>query len=308
MNPLTADTSLKPSLNLVRKYFLLVTALSCLLTGQGEAASYAVARSAAPVLNTPAFSTVFGGTDGKTLKTDRCGQVRELEFIALPGTAFRLLDEIGHNGTTVYRVETDEYPAPAGTGLYLDSRFMEIRNAKPVNRKLELPPRDKILSSMKDAIGSPYVWGGNLRQGVAELATMFYHAPVGSRQLLAGVDCSGLLYEATSGWTPRNTSQLVSFGTGMPIAGKTAEALIRELKPLDLIVWKGHVIIVMDGGTVIESRLECGSKGSGGVVATPLRQRMAEIMRLRRPADSWPTDGRQRDVFVVRRWMEGPRE
>lgn len=281
--------------------------LTSFLTGSGEAASYAVARSPAPVLNTPAFFEVFGVRDGKTLKTDRCGQVRELEFIALPGTAFRLLDEIEHNGTTVYRVDTDDYVAPAGTRLYVERRFIELRAEPPVGRARQLPAKEKILAALRDAIGIPYVWGGNVRQGLVEMTEPFRRNDLtpdaGRHPLLAGLDCSGLLYQATDGWTPRNTTQLVSFGTGRPIAGNSAEELIRELKPLDLIVWKGHVIIVLDNGTAIESRLECGSRGNGGVVATPLLPRITEIMRQRRPADRWPVDGKLRDIFVVRRWM-----
>jgi hypothetical protein len=75
------------------------------------------------------------------------------------------------------------------------------------------------------------------------------------------------------------------------------------LEPLDLIVWNGHVLIVLDRQTVIESRLECGKNGNGGVMTTVLKQRLTEIMRTRRPVDSWPTAGKQRDVFVVRRWF-----
>ncbi|MGD0584971.1 MAG: peptidoglycan endopeptidase, partial [Oryzomonas sp.] len=70
----------------------LVTIIMAVLLGWNTtcgAASYGVARSATPVLNSPAFSDVFGGADGRSLKTDRCGQVRQLEFIALPGTVFR---------------------------------------------------------------------------------------------------------------------------------------------------------------------------------------------------------------------------
>ena len=89
----------------------------------------------------------------------------------------------------------------------------------------------------------------------------------------------------------------------MPVAGKTAEVIARLLEPLDLIVWNGHVIIVLDRDMVIESRLECGRPGNGGVRATPLKQRLAEIMRTRRAADVWPKGSTQRDLFVVRRWF-----
>lgn len=271
----------------------------------GEAAQYGVARSATPVLNIPAFRAVFGGLDGKTLKTDRCGQVRELEFIALPGTFFKLLREIRNNDSFAYQVETADYPTPVNGALYVDSRFIEPRASQPPARARELPGQQQIISELRGAIGSPYVWGGNLQGGVGELIEMFYHgtAGTGKKEILAGLDCSGLLYQATNGWTPRNTSQLISFGTGLAIAHKTAGEIARMLEPLDLIVWNGHVIIVLDKGTTIESRLECGKPGNGGVITTPLKQRLVEIMRTRQPVDSWPKEGKQRDLFVVRRWF-----
>jgi hypothetical protein len=274
-----------------------------------DAASYGIARTPVPVLNSASFTRVFGGADGTTLATDRCGQVRELEFIALPGTAFAIRGESRDGAATLFRVETDDYPMPEGAKLYVDSRFIELRDVKPVSRVRKLPPATEILAALKGSIGSPYGWGGNLQEGVPELVALFYGGGVPAaekRQLtLAGLDCSGLLYQATGGWTPRNTSQLVSYGRSVPVAGKTAEVITGLLEPLDLIVWNGHVLIVLDRDTVIESRLECGTAGNGGVVTTRLRQRLREIMRTRRPVDEWPAAGKQRDVFVVRRWV-GP--
>lgn len=286
---------------------LLLVLCACCCSVPADAAPYGVARSAAPVLNTPAFRTIFGGPDAKTLKTDRCGQVRELEFIALPGTVFSIRGEFHDGAATVFRVETDDYPMPAGTKLYVDRRFIELRGEKPLPRSRKLLPAAEVIDALKASIGSPYVWGGNLQGGVAELIEQFYGSEVPAaarRQLtLAGLDCSGLLYQATGGWTPRNTSQLVSFGRGVPVAGKSADAISMQLEPLDLIVWNGHVVIVLDQNNVIESRLECGKEGSGGVMTTALPKRLAEIMRTRRPADQWPIPGKQRDVFVVRRWF-----
>ena len=290
------------------RILLLILSVCCCAV-PADAASYGIARSPAPVLNSPSFSQVFGGADGRTLTTDRCGQVRELEFIALPGTAFTIRGESRDGTATIFRVETDDYPAPAGATLYVDSRFIELRDVKPVSRARKLPPATEILAALKGSSGSPYVWGGNLQGGVPELVELFYGGGVpaaAKRQLiLAGLDCSGLLYQATNGWTPRNTSQLVSYGRSVPIAGKTAEAIAGLLEPLDLIVWNGHVLIVLDRDTIVESRLECGKSGNGGVITTPLRKRLGEIMRTRRPVDEWPAAGKQRDVFVVRRWV-GP--
>lgn len=286
---------------------LILILLICCQTITAQAASYGVANSPAPVLNTPAFSLVFGGADRKTLKTDRCGQVRELEFIALPGTVFSIRSKTSDGPNTIYRVDTDEYPMPSGSALYVDSRFVDILEEKPPQRLRTLPSQAVVIAALKASIGAPYVWGGNIQGGVGELIELFYGGdlPAASKRklTLAGLDCSGLLYQATGGWTPRNTSRLISFGSAVHVAGKTPEEIAGSLEPLDLIVWNGHVIIVLDRDTTIESRLECGKKGIGGVVTTSLKRRLAEILWTRRPVDSWPTAGKHRDVFVVRRWV-----
>ena len=279
----------------------------CSHTSAAHATTYGVARSATPVLNTPAFSSIFGGADGTSLKTDHCGQVRGLEFIALPGTVFTLHSKTFDGSTAIYRVETDEYPMPDGSALYVDSRFVEIRDERPPSRVRVLPSQAAIIAGLKAAVGVSYVWGGNVQGGVGELIELFYGGDVPgnakSHLTLAGLDCSGLLYQATGGWTPRNTSQLISFGKAVPVIGKSLEEIVGSLEPLDLIVWNGHVIIVLDRNTAIESRLQCGKKAGGGVVLTPLKQRMVTILRTRRPMDSWPAAGKQRGVFVVRRWF-----
>jgi len=291
----------------MKKLIPLVFWFICCLANTANAASYAVPRSATPVLNTPAFSSVFGGADGASLKTDRCGQVRALEFIALPGTVFTIRAQKTDGKNTIFRVETNEYPSPKDSALYVDSRFVELREEMPPSRLPTLPSKAAIIAALKTSVGAPYVWGGNVQGGVGELIGLFYggNVPEAARRklTLAGLDCSGLLFQATGGWTPRNTSQLTSFGNAVRVAGKSLNEIVGSLEPLDLIVWNGHVIIVLDRQTVIESRLECGKMGKGGVVTTLLQRRLAEILRIRRPVDSWPAAGKQRDVFVVRRWF-----
>ena len=159
----------------MKKFFLLISILTICWTTSSAAAQYAVARSAAPVLNSPDFSAIFGGPDGNTLKTDRCGQVRELEYIALPGTSFKLLREIRNNNSRIYQVETSDYPTPADGKLYVDSRFIELHDSQPSARTRKLPERQQIISDLRGASGSPYVWGGNVQQGVGQLSEMFYH-------------------------------------------------------------------------------------------------------------------------------------
>lgn len=283
--------------------FIIFFGYSCLVSA--EAVEYGVALTTTPVLNAPDFKAIFGGTSGQSLKTDRCGLVRELEFIALPGSVFTIVNKQHFETAEIYQVETGEYSAPPNVRLYVDSRFIKLERTAPAHRRQLLPPREDILSTLMTFVGSPYVWGGNVQSGVPELAAWFYkdiREDDKKRLTLAGLDCSGLLYHATGGWTPRNTSQLIAFGKSVVIAGKQAAEIAKMLQPLDLIAWNGHVIIVLDQQTAIESRLECGKLRNGGVVLTPLTKRIAEIMRTRRPANIWPIGNKSQDIFVIRRW------
>ncbi len=272
------------------------------------ASSFGVAVAFTPVLNSPEFAAVFGGADGATLKTDRCGQVREVEFIAFPGAVFRILGKAVGSNRFIYRVATDEYTPPPGVELYTDLRFLKVVDTIPPPRKPMLPARDEIAASLKTAVGTPYIWGGNHPEGAPGMLRYYSGKALKPDKagafMLAGLDCSGLLYHATGGFTPRNSSDLVHYGRGLKVKGKSGKEIAAMLRPLDLLAWNGHLVIALDSETAIESALSCGTPGNGGVVATPLPERIDAIMKKRKPADEWPASGRHDDIFVVRRWLE----
>jgi hypothetical protein len=114
---------------------------------------------------------------------------------------------------------------------------------------------------------------------------------------LKGCDCSGLMYEATNGFTERNTSKLIHEGEPVLIEGMTADEIAKILKPLDMIVWVGHVIYVYDETTAIQSSLS-----KGGVVKTDLTETLKQLMEKRTPVNDY--DGSSGERFVVRRWYE----
>jgi len=263
---------------------------------------YGVARTATPIFNTADITSIVGGDNGKPLKTDQCGQVRELEYVALPGTVFTIEAEYSSRNRQVFQVTTTEYRAASGIRLFLDGSFIERRTVQPAERQRSLPRQREIIAALQKRVGEPYVWGGNWSSGIPELRTGL-KSRAGESMPLAGVDCSGLLYQATNGWTPRNTWQLVSFGQGVAIADKSAQEITASVQPLDLIVWQGHVLIVIDRENVIESRLECNKAGFGGVVVSSLRKRLGEIMKNRQPADQWDTTIHSKKRFVIRRWF-----
>jgi len=266
---------------------------------------YAVAVTAAPVLNTADFSAVFGGDDGRTLQKDSCGQLRSVEFVALPGTVFTVTGKVKRGERTIYRVTSAEYPYRSKSGYFVDSRFVRIELEKPPERIRSAPSRREIIAALRKRVGTGYVWGGNLADGVPELTSWYPITGKAALQRsdlalwkLAGLDCSGLLYEATGGFTPRNTSALVDYGQSVPVAGREAAEIVAVLEPLDLIVWPGHVLIVLDNNSVIESRLVCG-RPEEGVRIRLLQTALTDIMRTRRPADNIVNGAKE---FVVRRW------
>ena len=274
---------------------------------------YAIAQLPTPVLNTSDFPFVFGNKDGKTLHLDDSGLIREVEFVALPETVFEIEEVISGTAATIYRVTTEDYPYPSRNGYFIDSRFVNTVNYKPENRPQKLPPHKVILNNLLSAEGSRYIWGGNYRAGIPEILTFYPpHTPlsqnVKDQWILKGLDCSGLLYEATNGYTPRNTSSLIAYGETVPIATLNSEQIIQKLKTLDILVWKGHVIIVIDRDRTIESRPDYYTRlngNQGGVRIRKLREVLDETLTERVPVNQYSDvveEGKKK--FVVRRWYK----
>ncbi|HUD00781.1 MAG TPA: hypothetical protein VMR37_00475 [Rhabdochlamydiaceae bacterium] len=232
-----------------------------------------VARIPTPIFNTPEIPF-----NQRPLKKDSQGRLMEMETIAFPGTKFRCVKEISER---ILQVETAEYHSTAP--LYVDSRFLQTAPAEASEREKNLPSIDKILRWMEDRIGLRYFWGGNWEAGIPELLEFYPALKNASPEdrddaVCRGLDCSGLLYQATNGYTPRNTSDLILFGREVPL---------EQIKPLDLLVWKGHMIVVRSPTTLIESRM------GYGVVVSPFQQRYLEVSELLKT---------QNKTLYIRRW------
>lgn len=275
-----------------------------------------------PVFNRPDLDNVYG----KTLAVDNCGLNRALEFVALPGTVFQVVERSVNWNGRICKVTTNEYPSL--NPIYVDVRFCEPLKEQ-VKKVKVCPSKEEILKTMLNMVKCrlPYVWGGNVSSGV-ELMKEFYPFPVHlcssvqSNWLMRGVDCSGMLYEATNGFTPRNTSELCKFGKPLEIErfydyfevsklrdSEDSEKKIKEylrtnirklisiLEPLDIVVWCGHVFIVFDQNTSIESRF-----GKGCHIMN-LVERFEELMGSggRSPVNNYEKAERG-GTFTIRRW------
>lgn len=284
----------------MRKLFIIFILLFTFTKGYSQ--TYAIANDYTPVLNTYDFFLVFGGSDGNTVKLDNRGLIGEMEFIAFPETVFKIIEivDFQDKGLKYYKVKTDDYQYNGD--FYIDSRFVNTSYEKPNERIIEKPKQDDILKFLKSLIGYPYMWGGNYADGIYTMLD-YYHpnAEIDTRTknlwIMKGVDCSGLLYQSTGGYTPRNTSSLLNYGLPLDIEDKPIEEIFPLLKPLDLIVIKGHVIIVLDENTAIESTPD------KGVHTTDLKTRIAMIMENHKPVNEFGKRMWKNKEFVVRRWI-----
>lgn len=249
-----------------------------------------------PVLNTADFSSCFGGKDGRSLLLDDQGLMRNLETILLPGSSLIIKEDLQKN---ICRIETLKYPKE---NLFIDKRFLDnTSTAEQINK---LPTVRKICTTLKSLEGTPYLWGGNWPKGIDKMR-VFYRPSIDFFQLpediqniwqLKGLDCSGLLYYATNGHTPRNTSALVTYADRLKIEELEENEIVQQIKPLDLLVWKGHVIIVIDKQTCIES-----APGKG-VHMCNLSERIKELLQTRKAVNQYNSSSAS---FVICRWHPG---
>lgn len=241
----------------------------------------------APILNTPDFSSVFGGTE---IPLDAKGHPHHFEFIALPGMQFTLIEE----KNSIYQVLDPNY---SSAPLFVDARFVgKYEKKNQINKS-----KGEILAEMKKLLGTRYVWGGNWSFGIPEM--LEYYPPIGKleEQMEAywtwrGVDCSGLLFQVMNGLTPRNTSKLVHWGNELSFANLKLDEILPLLEPLDMIVYPGHILFVLDRSYTIES------KSPFGVIQRNLRERLNELISERTIVNRWEKNLDPQRCIVFRRF------
>jgi len=216
---------------------------------------FAKAIKSTPVFNRPDLERVFS----LPLKLCEKNLLHASEMVALKNTLFEVVRDFGD----VIEVRTKEYLVDYP--LYVHRSFVEESNS--IDRERSLPSKEAILNALLSFEGAAYVWGGNVSGGISELLDLYPPGKIlsdleKSIWQFQGVDCSGLLYAATAGFTERNTSMLFDFGE--TVSGD-------DFEPLDLLLWKGHVVILLSDSETIESR------AMRGVFRTPLKERLEQI-------------------------------
>ncbi len=242
----------------------------------------------APVLNIPEFHAVFGHFSGDS---------KYIEFVALAGQTYLVEEIYPRHHHSIYKISLPSYETP----LFLDSRFTRPASNQALDKPQPDWKRSDLARKMEQLLGSRYIWGGNWSLGISKM--LHYYPPQKALDdatlalwTLRGVDCSGLLYEVTNGATPRNTNQLIHFGKALPIEGKSPAEIAKELLPMDMVVWPGHVWFAFDSSHSIES------KSPFGVIRRPLIERLEETCKERTGADGWSKTCDRNRNFTIRRF------
>jgi cell wall-associated NlpC family hydrolase len=190
----------------------------------------------------------------------------------------------------MWQVTTPRYPS--SEACYIDSRFLTPAPDAYTAPRAPLPSPETILTILRSLAGTRYFWGGNWPQGIPDLLLFYPEAQDATADdrldfLCEGVDCSGLVYYATDGNVPRNTSDMVSYGTAIEHSGLLVADIQKIVRPLDWVVWRGHVITLLSQDEVIESRI------GRGVSISPFAERFEEAL--------CQTRAQGKELFI-RRW------
>lgn len=254
--------------------------------------TFAIANSYVPIFNRPDFSYILGGIDGELL-LDHQYLFRPLEMIAFKGSVFQIEKDLGNY---VLEVTTDEYLVRQK--LYIDKRFVDLSDKLPPKRLVSIPDKQKVLLKLLSCLNKPYLWGSNICEPLTILEKYYPSAGELSPfehqvKYCDGLDCSGLLYYATDGYTPRNTSMLINFGKSIYASDK--DQLIHQLKPLDCILTYDHISIVINQTTVIQSKEKLGC------FLSPIQEVLEKISQKKTLVTDWDKQ-KYKKLYLIKRW------
>jgi len=228
-------------------------------------------------LNFPDFHQVFNHPDF----LNRQGHPKAYEMVLLPGMTGIAMEKKEAGQSRL--IKFPFYLKP----LYVfENHLSPLQD--PIQEGYQLPlTLEEILKRLQKCLGKPYLWGGNFNTPTSIFIPCLDQRPRTVKEYRAaslnGLDCSGLLYYASGFRTPRNTAELQTYGAPL----RSWEAL----QPLDMVLTRGHVMIVYDSKYLIHAAQD------KGVLLTRLDRQLVRLNAKRKQVDvvtSW-------DEFSIRR-------
>ncbi len=246
------------------------------------------------------------------LLLDSSNTIDQLGIVLPVWTPVTLIKKIVNWKFTYYEVRTRDFDVWYGENdaYFLDSRFVKLEEHKPDEVIHKLPDMSSIFKTLLAAVDSQYIWWGSYYQWIPEINEL-YPTPSDVNlstweqqyKILQWTDCSWLLWQATNGYTPRTTRTLLTFWDSVAISWMSVNEITKVVKPLDLIVWAGHVIIILSDEYAIESIWKKDFEWWVEIVS--LKERLEDIFTRRQPVDEWSKSSLpEKQKFVIRRWFK----
>ena len=246
------------------------------------------------------------------LMLDSSNTIDQLSIVLPKWTPITLINKVENGKFTYYEVRTRDFDVWYGEkdAYFLDSRFIEKKEKKPDEVINKLPDMSSIFKTLLAAVDSQYIWWGSYYQWIPEINKL-YPTPDDVKlstweqqyKILQWTDCSWLLWQATNWYTPRTTRTLLTFWNSVPISWDNVEQIIKKVKPLDLIVWAWHVIIILSDEYAIESIWKANFEWWVEIVN--LKDRLEDVFTRRMPVDDWSKSSLpDKQKFVIRRRYE----
>lgn len=246
------------------------------------------------------------------LLLDSSNTIDQLSIVLPVWTPVTLIKKIQNWKFTYYEVRNRDFDVWywEKDWYYLDSRFIKIDESKSAEHVHNVPDMSTIFKTLLAAVDSQYIWWGSYYQWIPEINEL-YPTPDDVKlstweqqyKILQWTDCSWLLWQATNWYTPRTTRSLLTFWDSVPISWFTVDQIVWIVKPLDLIVWAGHVVIILSDEYAIESIWKDDFKWWVEIVK--LDERLKDIFTRRQPVNDWNKSKLpDKEKFVVRRWYK----
>ena len=246
------------------------------------------------------------------LLLDSSNTIDQLGIVLPVWTPVTLIKKIVNWKFTYYEVRTRDFDVWYGENdaYFLDSRFVKLEEHKPDEVIHKVPDMSSIFKTLLAAVDSQYIWWGSYYQWIPEINEL-YPTPDDVKlstweqqyKILQWTDCSWLLWQATNGYTPRTTRSLLTFWDPVAISWFNVDQIVWIVKPLDLIVWAGHVVIILSNEYAIESIWKKDFEWWVEIVG--LKERLEDIFTRRQPVNDWSKSSLpEKQKFVIRRWFK----
>lgn len=273
--------------------------------------------SCPPVFSTPDIHKLYGqALDDKDnvifteLDLDSYGQIDPIVGRVFPSELLDVI-EIIHSEVLkrdIFRVVGSNpfYHLPDAE-CYVDSAFFAEDSGSNRERFRPRSKEEVLIELIKISdMSLPYVWGGTSDVGCKEMLDVYqfeFETHLELQKVIGqGFDCSGLIYFAHGNpFEPRNTSQMIESGHALDIYGRNKYEILNMIEPLDIIVWKGHVMIVITGdGMCLESRWFSPTE-PGGIMVSSFFEIYDYIVSLGRKPVNELNELNSKSGFMVRR-------